>query len=169
MKKLILMRHAKAQRHATDDTDEGRSLHRKGIIAVNKVGAYLQVEGHRPNLIVHSSAKRTTETAFALCDHLNPQPMTMGLDALYLAPPALILDVIQSTESTIDCLMLVGHNPGIADLAVDMADPSNQDISKRTLRAFPTAATAIYHLDIERWSAARSGHLAHYILADNLP
>jgi phosphohistidine phosphatase len=168
MKKLILMRHAKAARHGDDDTDEGRPLHRKGIAALNKVGAYLQAESLRPNLIVHSNAKRTTETAFGLCDHLDPQPMALGFDALYLAASSQILNVIHGTESTINCLMVVGHNPGIADLALDLNDGANSDISLMQLRTFPTSAVAVFQLDIERWSAARSGYLSHYIQAGDL-
>jgi len=169
MKKLILMRHAKAQRHGDDDTDKGRPLHRKGIAAVNKVGAHLQAEGHRSSLIIHSNAKRTIETAFGLCDYLDPQPMTLGLEALYLASSSQILNVIHGTESTIDNLMVVGHNPGIADLALELNDGSNSDIALMALRAFPPSAVAIFQFDIERWSAARSGYLTHYMLVEDLP
>jgi phosphohistidine phosphatase len=94
--------------------------------------------------------------------------MALGFDALYLAAPSQILNVIHGTESTIDSLMVVGHNPGLADLAFEMNDGSNSDISLMQLRAFPTSAVAVFQLDIERWSAARSGYLSHYILAGDL-
>ena len=154
MKKLILMRHAKAERHGEDDTDQGRALHRKGVAAVKKVGAYLQSEGHRPELIVHSSSKRTTQTAWELCNHIDPQPMTMRLDALYLANPKNILDVIQGTESTVETLMLVGHSPGIADLAVNLAGVNTGDVSAADLRVFPTSAIAILMIDTMNWGSA---------------
>lgn len=169
MKKLILMRHARAERKGADGTDQGRVLHRKGINAIAKIGAYLQNEGHRPGLIVHSSAKRTTQTAWELCDILTPQPMTMGLDALYLADPKAILETIQGTESTIDTLMLVGHSPGIADTALAMVDMKTSDVSADALRAFPPAAIAILHIDVTNWGVARVGFLAHYVFAEDLP
>jgi phosphohistidine phosphatase len=169
MKKLILMRHARAERHGEDGRDENRALHPKGAAIVKKVGAYLQAEGHRPQLVMHSSAKRTTQTAWGLCECFNPSPMSEGLDALYLATAPDIINIVGRTEPTVETLVIVGHNPGIGDLTMALlADQQTNDISRSDIQAFPPAAFAIFELDIDNWHAARTARLVDYHIAETL-
>ena len=169
MKRLILMRHAKAERHSTQGTDETRALSRRGIEDAHRVGEFLQKQGYQPSLIIHSTASRTKETAWAICEDLKPAPMAEGLDALYLATETEVLNVIKRAEPTVDILMIVGHNPGIGDLSQTMMNSHEDSLVMDHLLAFPTAAFAVLDLQIDHWAEAKSGHLAGFQIADDLP
>jgi len=169
MKKLILVRHARAERHGEDGRDESRALHPKGHTAVDKVGAYLQDEGHKPQLVIHSAAKRTTQTAWGLCECFDPSPMSEGLDALYLAAAHETFDVIERTEDTVETLMIVGHNPGIADLTMQLlAGQPLGNIARSDIQAFPPAAFAVFELDIDQWHGAKNARIIDFKIAETL-
>ena len=168
MKRLILMRHAKAERHSPDGDDKSRPLHRKGHSDADKIGGFLQEMGVLPSLIIHSTAERTKETAWTVCAHLAPQPMTEGLDSLYLATSDSLLQAIRQTEATVETLMVVGHNPGIADLTLSMIGGATGDVSTAEIMAFPTAALAIIDLPVDDWSQTRSGELFRFKIAQDI-
>ena len=169
MKRLILMRHARAERRGEDGSDEGRALHPKGLTTAQKAGRYLREEGYKPELIIHSNAKRTVQTAWAVCEELKPAPMTEGLNALYLAPAEDVLKIIRRTEPTVNTLIVVGHNPGISDLTINLMDRQASDIPLAEIMAFPPNAFSMFDLDIDHWVAASRGHLTHYQIAEDLP
>ena len=168
MKQLILLRHAKAKRRADDGTDEHRPLSNRGTQDAKLVGRYLRDLEVKPNLIVHSTAIRTTGTAYAICNELHPTPMTLGEDGLYLASEAVIMDCIRRTEPEVNSLLLVGHNPGIADLAFYMKESYDEPLEINEFKAYPPAACAIFQLDIDDWNNALRGHMTHYQLAEDL-
>jgi len=169
MKRLILMRHARAETRGEDGGDKSRALHPKGLTTAQKAGRYLRETGCKPELIIHSSATRTVQTAWALCEELEPAPMTEGLNALYLAAADEVLKVIRHTEPTVNTLIVVGHNPGISDLTINLIDGQASDVSLAEIRAFPPNAFSMFDLDINSWVAASRGHLAHYQIAEDLP
>ncbi len=102
--------------------------------------------GLSPDLVLVSTARRTQETLQAL-EPWDDTPLIEPMDSLYLAPAAMLLKVLRDTAETVRSVLLVGHNPGLHELAVGlvgahaMAQGSNAD-ARRLAEAFPSGALA---------------------------
>ncbi len=165
MRQLLLMRHAKAVREP-GLSDHARSLTQRGRDDAVRVARFLQDNKLNPDLAIASDARRTRETLELVAGQFSPAPRTR-LDAnLYLAEPYAILKAIRSTPSTISKLLVVGHNPGLHELALALARRGQQADVERLAVSFPTAAVAIIDLDCE-WSAVAelAGRLERLVIA----
>ncbi|UWQ16285.1 histidine phosphatase family protein [Jannaschia sp. M317] len=133
--KLILMRHAKSDWHDPLQDDHDRPLNRRGRESAPKIGRWLRDMGHTPDLILCSTAKRTRETRALLGFDDTP---TVDLDALYLADANMIL--AQATGAGAQTVMVVGHNPGMAEAAslAVATPPVHPDFHR-----YPTAACTV--------------------------
>jgi phosphohistidine phosphatase len=90
-------------------------------------------------------------------------------DALYLAEPGKILKAVQEAADTVQSLMVVGHNPGLEQLASLLArEPVRRKERKRhdiLEEKFPTAALAVLDFAVERWRdlAPGEGKLVDFV------
>ncbi len=158
MKRLILLRHAKSS--WTDDglADSERPLSGRGERDAPRMGARLRARSIRPDLVLSSPALRARRTATLVARALDYPDDGIRLDArLYLATPVEILAVVAEQADTIDCLLLVGHNPGFTEL-------TNLLLPDLELANLPTAGTMIVDCATERWAEIRSAqrHLVYY-------
>jgi len=118
MKTLLLVRHAKAEHAALGQSDHDRSLDKRGLAAARNLAQHLLNEGLKPDCMLVSSAKRTCMTASLLLESIAMDPAHVRVvDSLYLASAQQIMDLIHKTDNGIETLMIVGHNPGLEDLA----------------------------------------------------
>jgi phosphohistidine phosphatase len=118
MKTLLLVRHAKAEPAALGQSDHDRSLDKRGIGAAQDLAQHLVKEGVKVDCLLVSSAKRTCMTASLLLEAISVDPAQVRvLDSLYLASAQHLMDRIHKTDDDIDTLMIIGHNPGLEDLA----------------------------------------------------
>lgn len=147
--KLILMRHAKSGWDDPTLSDHQRGLNPRGQFSAPAIGAWLQAKGHLPDLLLSSDATRTRETWAGL-----------GFDAeerflrdLYLAPSLTMLEVLRQAGVAQTVLML-GHNPGIAEFAERLAKHAPQD---GDFLRYPTCATTVFQFDIQSWAEVRAG------------
>jgi len=147
-KTLILMRHAKSDWDDPMLRDHERPLNKRGRDAAARIGRWITTQGLSPDVTLCSSAMRTAET-WALT----------GLKAdvhfdkrLYHATAEMMLHVLK--EAVGDTVLMIAHNPGIADLAERLVKtpPDHPDFWR-----YPTAATLIATFDIDTWSQARFG------------
>ncbi len=147
-KTLILMRHAKSDWDDPLMADIDRPLNKRGRAAALVMGDWITAQGLSPDLTLCSSANRTAET-WALT----------GLEAdirfekrLYHATADIMLGVLH--EAAGDTVMMIGHNPGISDLAEGLVTkrPKHPDFWR-----YPTAATLIARFDITDWTKAGFG------------
>lgn len=76
--------------------------------------------GLMPDIVLVSSARRTLQTLAAF-DPWQTPPRIEPLDALYLATKTDLLDTLHAVAPAARCVMLVGHNPGLHDLAMTLA------------------------------------------------
>ena len=116
MKTLILMRHGEAQALSVDGIDFNKTLTSNGLKQAMSKGEELRKKNIAPNLIVHSSAKRTTETFKEVNKTLqcfNKQ----STKEIYNASLTAILNVVHEIDKSNDVAMVIGHNPGISELA----------------------------------------------------
>lgn len=135
--KLILIRHAKSSWATPEQPDHARPLNARGRAAAPKIGAWLAQGGHLPDLVLCSDATRTRETC-ALIAPLIGEPNVQFLPELYHATPKAILHAIEHSTST--TCAVIGHNPGIGELANTLAQtpPAHPDFHR-----YPTAATTV--------------------------
>ena len=120
MRRLILLRHGKAVPQGAAPDFE-RSLEARGIEDSRHVGAYLAEEGILPDLALVSPAFRTRETWNAAALAFSDVAVTFDPE-LYLASTDQVLHSIQTHGGDARTLIVVGHNPSLHDLAVELVD-----------------------------------------------
>jgi phosphohistidine phosphatase len=148
MRRLILFRHAKAEAGAAGAEDFERSLTNRGRRDALAVGAQLADEGLAPDLALVSSARRARETWSAAAPAFGEVRVLMRR-ALYSATPEAILREVKDFEDEAETLMVVGHNPGLQELAVGLVAQSGGSASdiRRLADEFPTATAAVFSCD----------------------
>jgi phosphohistidine phosphatase len=152
MKTLYLLRHAEAEAgHGMSDSDHGRLLSARGRIEARAVGDFLKTQGCLPDFILASDALRTLSTARQVIEVLfgnEKSPVPAKYDRrLYLAPQDALMTDIQAVGNDKLQLLVVGHNPGIAELGTWLAG-SHAD----KLEGFAPATLAVYQSTAEDWA-----------------
>ena len=120
MIRLILFRHAKAVRKASAG-DKDRGLENRGRAAAERIGEWMRAQGLRPELALVSDARRTRETFAHAAARLGARPPLRLEPRIYEAACDDLLRLVRPTDPRIGSLLLVGHNPGLADLASALA------------------------------------------------
>jgi len=163
-KRLILLRHAKSAWDNPSIADFERPLSNRGRKAAPLVGAYLGRRGLVPGLVLTSSAKRAVETLDLVSAGWQIKPTVRKLKSLYLAMPREMLRRVQAVGKEPDCVMLVGHNPGIADLANWLCSQGKAEPRANLARKFPTGAVAVIDFDVDDWAEvdAEAGNLVEF-------
>lgn len=155
MRRLILLRHAKSDRPA-GVPDRERPLNGRGRRAAPAVGAHLAGEGSAPDLALVSPARRTQETWEAVAAILGA-PQARTVPEIYEAPWTDILAAVRAAPDEVTTLMVVGHNPGVSDLAGTLAGEGPRKALSRLAAEFPTAAYAVIDFDAQTWAAIEPG------------
>ncbi len=149
MKTLYILRHAKAEPEGHDG-DAERPLMKRGQKAAAAMGEYLAGLKPPPRLVLCSTSLRTRETLDAILPTLKPTPQTLFENALYLAGANHLLDRLQRLPEQTESVLLIGHNPGLHQLAASLASEAG-----KLAEGFPTAALAVLRIS-GAWSALRS-------------
>ncbi len=159
MKRLLLLRHGKAEGSAPDDRK--RALVARGKTDSARMGRFLREDAYVPDLILCSDSTRTRQTLDAVQPELQAKPDVKYLTELYLAEPELILALIRKASDRIPSLMIVGHNPGLEQCALALAAvPLEKKLRKRydvMDEKFPTCALAVIDFEIEKWRDVTPG------------
>ena len=157
MHQLLLLRHAKSSWDDTSAPDRDRPLNARGHAAAAALREAMRDLGLAPDLILVSSAKRTMETMEAL-EPWDDTPLVETMDDLYLASPETLLGAVTSVMETVRTVLVIAHNPGMHDLAIQLTDPaSSPDTLVRAVNAgFPTAALAVFAVT-GPWSRLAAG------------
>ena len=150
MKRLFLLRHAKAGYGPSDQT---RPLNHRGKRDAFWLGQYLCERNLLPDHVLCSSAKRTMETYDRLQDGVDGLPPVYFQSDLYLATADHILRQLQNLDTDITAPMILCHNPGISQLFQQLVHRPPQD--HRTLK-YPTCCLGIIDFDIENWSELKN-------------
>ena len=153
MKRLTLMRHANAQWKDPQISDFDRPLNRRGSSEAEAMSRRLMELQLIPTVVVTSSALRAQQTADIVARELGVATRNLRTDeSLYLAPAEDILKVVQTTGPRIPHLMIVGHNPGISEVAKLLAPlPPGEELA--------TAAVCTLTFDVRSWAHVEPGTL----------
>ncbi len=155
MKRLLLLRHAKASQELTDG-DHGRPLAPRGRSDAVAMGKAIRRAGLLPDAVLCSGARRTRETWALVSPELEADPAVGFSEALYLAPWNAVIALARATADSVHSLMLVGHNPGLEDCAAALlrhdADDTERARRVALVDKFPTGALAVIDCDIADWA-----------------
>ena len=166
MRTLLVLRHAKSSWDDARLDDFQRPLAPRGIKAARRMGRHMRDSGLVPERALASPAVRTRETIDIVRAELGLGEMPVDFDAaLYLAEPAVLIARLQRVPAGVRRLLLVGHNPGLQELALLLIGEKRSPESDEIAAKFPTAALAAIRLDIADWSdvAPGCGRLTHYM------
>ena len=138
MNMLHLLRHAKSS-WKEDVEDHERALSRRGREAARRIGKHLPARLGSLDLVLCSSARRTRETLDLVLAEYSPQPRSLIEDELYSATRERLMHRLRRLDETDVNVLLIGHNPGLHDLAVVLAKRSSADF--RALASMPIRHT----------------------------
>ena len=161
MKILGLLRHAKSDWDESDKRDFDRGLNDRGHRGAKAIGEHIIEHGISWDRLIASPAERVKLTLADALPALEPQ----WDERLYLAGTDTIMDVLRECGGDAGAVLLAGHNPGLGDMLFELVAPKNEnDLYDEAKIKFPTAAYAVYELDIESWADLRDGcgKLVHF-------
>jgi phosphohistidine phosphatase len=170
MRRLLLLRHAKAERLQSGGRDHDRILAKRGREDAIAVGAYLARHRLIPDRALVSTSARTRETWALIAAALTKQPPAEFEHRIYEASPEAMLKAIKATEPAARTLIVVGHNPGMQQLAGTLIASGDIEARQRLLEDFPTAAFAMISFAAESWDGvhAAGGRLEHFVTPQTL-
>jgi phosphohistidine phosphatase len=166
MRRLMLLRHAKSDWASPGTADRERPLNARGREAAPKMGTYMARHALVPDRIVASTATRVTETLNLLLPAFAKPPKVISDDRLYGAEVESLLGIVRETPASAHSLLLVGHNPDIAELAELLMASGDVDARQKLIEKFPTAALAVIDFAIDDWAKVhpRAGRLDRFVV-----
>lgn len=148
MKTLLLLRHAKSSWQDPGLEDHDRPLNPRGLRDAPRMGQLLRDRDLLPDLILCSSARRAQETAERVLESSGYDGELQIRRDLYHAGPATCLEVLGDLPEEIECVLLIGHNPGLEEVLDRLAGRYER---------MPTAALAHLALEIATWRDLKLG------------
>jgi phosphohistidine phosphatase len=136
---LHLLRHAKSS-WKEDVEDHERPLNRRGREAARLVGQHLPAAAGAIDLVLCSSAARTRETLDLALAGFAPRPRCLIEDGLYLADHNELIERLQQLAESEVNVLVIGHNPGLHELAMALTALDSPRARALTSGKFPTAA-----------------------------
>jgi phosphohistidine phosphatase len=149
VKRVWLLRHAKSSWDHPGLPDTDRPLAPRGRRAAELLAAHVAASDVRPAVVLCSSSLRTRQTLAAILPALGDALEIRIERALYGAGPAELLARLRRVPNRASSAMLIGHNPGIQDLALGLAASGPAFAALR--EKFPTGALATVEVEVERW------------------
>ncbi|HKD46874.1 MAG TPA: histidine phosphatase family protein [Rhizomicrobium sp.] len=174
MKRLYILRHAKAAQAEPGQDDHARALTVRGIADAEAMARYMRKNGAKPDRVLISTSARTIQTADLVLRELDGVPRGDYRDGLYLAAAGKIATILKSLPAKLSEVMVVGHNPGLEELAALLArEPVRRKERERRGELdekFPTAALAVLDFDMDRWRDLKpgTGKLADFVRPKDL-
>lgn len=156
MKRIVFLRHAKAVPGAPRG-DHDRDLAPRGVRDAGWAGCAIDAAGWQPDVALVSDARRTRRTFDLLADAVDAPPRLQLEPRLYDASPETILTAIADTAADVDCLLVIGHNPGIAEAARRLARNGDALARDHLAQGYPTSSLAVIDLEVAAWPDVASG------------
>jgi phosphohistidine phosphatase len=156
-KTLYLVRHAKSSWEDASLTDKQRPLSERGLRDAPDMGVRLAEQGHRPDLIISSPAKRAYSTAREIANKLDYEASGIVKDErLYFAGTGSMLKMLEALDDKHGSVMIVGHNPAMTTFL--------NVLCETPVHNMPTCAVAVVGYDVDSWSdlTSEDGNLLAY-------
>lgn len=164
MKILTLLRHAKSGWDDPASRDFDRALNPRGQRAARAVGAAMKAEGLAFDLVLASPARRVVETLEEVAAAYGAIEPVYD-ERLYLASAETLLDIVRKAPAPVERLLLVGHNPGLEELALRLARRDGGALRGEVEAKYPTGTLAEIALSAGDWAevAEGAGSLVRFI------
>ena len=164
-KTLYILRHAKAEAGASNQDDHERALTQRGIDDAKALGEYLRRQHIKPEKVLCSTAMRTRQT----CQQLQLATPAEYTDRLYLASANQMLDVIAHTPDSANSVLVIGHNPGVHQLCMQLAKMGDATLLLDLGQRFPTCSFTAIAIDTS-WNhiSAAKGTLQTFLMPERL-
>jgi phosphohistidine phosphatase len=162
--RLMLFRHAKAERGAPGTRDRDRELAPRGLKDAPRMGAYMARHTLIPDLALVSPARRTRQTWEGLASALPALPATFQ-DELYESGSQTVLAAIREVGAHVATLLVVGHNPGLHETARLLIASGDVEARERLNEGLPTSGLAVIDFALGAWDKLHphSGRLERFV------
>jgi phosphohistidine phosphatase len=158
MKHLILLRHAKSSWDDPVQRDFDRPLNKRGRKAARTIGREMRAQGLAFDAVIASPAARVVETLTDVADGYGESFAPEYEPRVYLASATTLLELVRHADDSAERLMIVGHNPGLENLALLLTREAPANGLRRNLaEKYPTATLAEIALPVDRWSEVEAG------------
>jgi phosphohistidine phosphatase len=168
MRRLMLLRHAKTERAEPGERDRDRKLTKRGRADAPIIGAYMARHGLVPDLALVSPAMRTQETwkliAPFFAESSGKAPKAADEERIYNAGADKLIALLAEPRGA-QTLLVVGHNPGMQDLAVQLIAAGDVEARERVAEKLPTSGLVVIDLAFDDWSRLRAhaGRLERFV------
>jgi phosphohistidine phosphatase len=157
MRQLLLLRHAKSTWDDASMPDQDRPLAPRGRRSVAIMRQAMRDLGLAPDVILVSTARRTMETLEAL-EPWDDTPLIEPMDSLYLANPMQLSAALHGVAETVRSVLVIGHNPGLHDLALSLSGPGGAiEAARGIAEGYPTCALAEFIVPGAWWDLREGG------------
>ncbi len=163
---LSILRHAKSSWDDSRLDDHERPLAKRGVREAPRVGIYIAEHDLKPDMVLCSDAVRTRATlALVMAEWDGPPPKTAFEEQLYLAPPSELLERVQEVGAGVHNLLVIGHNPGVHALALELTGSGDRKLIAGLAKGFTTATLAVLTFDVDTWAKVTpgTGRLRHFV------
>jgi phosphohistidine phosphatase len=158
-RQLVVIRHAKAGEGAVD---RDRPLAERGVAEAPAVGRWLAQRQIAPDRVVVSPARRARQTWELAAAELGPAAEPVLDDRIYDDTVEDLLEIVRETPQEVTTLAIVGHNPGIQDLAIALDDGRGDEIGRTELRIkYRTGGVAVFDVS-DSWADVGSATLTSF-------
>jgi phosphohistidine phosphatase len=165
--RLYLLRHAQAEIVAGAAPDASRGLTENGQREAAEVGSWLSTRSEPPTHVLCSSARRAVETMERVVAELSSKPSVSISEDFYLASAWKLFEQVRGTVPDVSSLLLVAHNPGIAELAAKLSGQGDPAALRSLASRFPPATLAELEPSTAIWAALEpegARLVAHFVL-----
>jgi phosphohistidine phosphatase len=164
MRRLMLLRHAKTERAEPGERDRDRRLTKRGRADAPLIGAYMARHGLSPDLVLVSPSKRTQETWALLAAAFAKAPKLVTEELIYDASAQTLIEVVSAVRGA-HCVLVIGHNPGLHDVAVQLIASGEVAARERVAEKLPTSGLVVIDLAFDDWSKLHrhAGRLERYV------
>jgi phosphohistidine phosphatase len=169
MRRLLLLRHAKTENDAPSGRDQDRRLDDRGRKDAAEIGSFIASHPPFADCVLVSPAVRALQTWELVRAAMNdsvPAPRVELLPELYGADPAQMLQTVRDASvSDPKQLMVIGHNPGMHELALALTSGGDSAGRRALSDNLPTSGLAIFDFAIDDWAdvAFRRGRLMSFV------
>ena len=168
---LSLLRHAKSSWDDPALEDFDRPLSKRGATAAPRMGAFMAAQRILPDLVLCSPAVRARQTLDLVLPHLSGGATVVYQDGFYLAASSALLARLRKVEAKAAHVLIVGHDPGMQGLALELSGSGKGEALKALGRKFPTAALAVIRFKGDDWTKVEEGRgrLDLFVTPKSLP
>lgn len=164
MRRLLLLRHAKTERAEPGERDSERKLVARGRTDAAVIGAYMVRHRLVPDLALVSPATRAEQTWTYVAAAFSKKPSAVKDERIYNASMETLIALICEARDA-HTLLIVGHNPGLQDLAVQLIVSGDLEARERLAEKLPTSGLVVVEFPFNDWSRLRpsSGRLERFV------